>query len=241
MHPDPDTILFIWRQRANEAHRAHLHHEAAVTGGSRSPARRRADAAPGQSREQVSAARHALVTRRFAASILDYLLAGTWAGLVFLALVALPVAATVTTVTTGHLLSAGALTVPVTAVIGLLEAHGSSPGKRLVGLRIVGPSGRRLSRPRALARTALKVSLPWELAHAALWQLHGGRSDAYVELLLLGALALPALAALAILRAKRPWHDRLAGTRLCVEPAPPRSGSTRPEHAHRALGVQPCS
>jgi uncharacterized RDD family membrane protein YckC len=182
-----------------------------------------------------------LATRRFAASAIDYVLAGCWAGLLFLAVAALPMAATVTTVTAGHLLSAGALTLPVTLALGLGEARGGSPGKRVVGLRIVGSSGRGLSRPRALARTTLKVALPWELAHAAIWQLQVGRSGAAVGLLLLGAVALPALATLAILRTKRPWHDLLARTELCASPAQPRWGPARSDHDHRTLGVQPCS
>jgi hypothetical protein len=59
------------------------------------------------------------------------------------------------------------LTVPVTVWLAGWEASpgGATPGKRLLGLRVLTSSGDRPSWPRSLLRTALKFTLPWELAH----------------------------------------------------------------------------
>jgi uncharacterized RDD family membrane protein YckC len=53
---------------------------------------------------------------------------------------------------------------------------GATPGKRLLGLRVLTVSGDRLTWPRSLLRTALKFTLPWELAHNAWWNLLSGQA-----------------------------------------------------------------
>jgi uncharacterized RDD family membrane protein YckC len=81
------------------------------------------------------------------------------------------------------------LTVPVTVWLAGWEASpgGATPGKRLLGLRVLTRSGDRLSWPRSLLRTALKVTLPWELAHTAWWHviLRSGDQGAVLDRLLL--------------------------------------------------------
>lgn len=81
------------------------------------------------------------------------------------------------------------LTVPVTVWLAGWEASpgGATPGKRLLGLRVLTSSGDRLSWPRSLLRTALKFTLPWELAHTAWWNvlLRSGDQGAVLDRLLL--------------------------------------------------------
>lgn len=63
------------------------------------------------------------------------------------------------------------VTVPVSLYFALQEAAPAQAtwGKGRCRLKVVGAGGRQLSFSRALARTALKF-LPWELAHACIWQ-----------------------------------------------------------------------
>ncbi|MFN8637540.1 MAG: RDD family protein [Chloroflexota bacterium] len=74
----------------------------------------------------------------------------------------------------GHALSFLGLTLPVWLYFALTEASSqqATPGKRLLGLRVVTREGRRLSYGRSLLRTALKLA-PWELAHTAIWHTPG--------------------------------------------------------------------
>lgn len=64
------------------------------------------------------------------------------------------------------------VTLPVSLYFALLESSAweASWGKRRRGLRVVDTRGARLSRARALGRTALKF-IPWELSHTLIWQL----------------------------------------------------------------------
>ncbi len=64
------------------------------------------------------------------------------------------------------------ITLPVALYYALLEASSwqASWGKRRMRLRVCGDNGTRLRTARALSRTALKF-IPWELAHACIWQL----------------------------------------------------------------------
>lgn len=59
------------------------------------------------------------------------------------------------------------LVLPATLWLAWREsARGATPGKRLRGLTVVSArTGRRVSFWRALARNALKVTVPWELGH----------------------------------------------------------------------------
>ncbi len=65
---------------------------------------------------------------------------------------------------------------------------------------------------RALIRSAVKVALPWELAHAGLWQLRG-RDVSVLGPVLIGLAYVVAGGQLVLLcRGGRPIHDRLART-----------------------------
>jgi len=81
------------------------------------------------------------------------------------------------------------LTVPVSAWFAGWEAKrgGATPGKRLLGLRVLTTGGGRLVWSRSLLRTGLKVTLPWELAHTAVWNMLAwpGQRSAAVDTVLL--------------------------------------------------------
>ncbi len=64
------------------------------------------------------------------------------------------------------------VTLPVVLYFALMESSAwqASWGKRRCGLRVVDARGARLSRARALRRTALAF-IPWELSHTLIWQL----------------------------------------------------------------------
>jgi uncharacterized RDD family membrane protein YckC len=76
------------------------------------------------------------------------------------------IGAVTTTVTTptgrglAQLVILAVLTVPVTVWLAGWETTGATPGKRLLGLRVLTSSGDRLSWPRSLLWTALKFTLP---------------------------------------------------------------------------------
>ncbi|GHO60923.1 RDD family protein [Ktedonobacter robiniae] len=66
------------------------------------------------------------------------------------------------------------LVLPVLLYFALSE-HSSwqaTWGKRKMGLRVTNASGIRLSLPRSLVRSLLKL-VPWELTHACLWRIPG--------------------------------------------------------------------
>ena len=70
------------------------------------------------------------------------------------------------------------ITLPVTLYFTLMESssHQATWGKRWQGIKVIHKSGNRLSRMRALSRTALKF-IPWELAHTCIWQLSGTNQE----------------------------------------------------------------
>ena len=72
---------------------------------------------------------------------------------------------------TGELTGFLLITLPVTLYFALNEAspRQATWGKRKLGLRVMRLDEQRLSRGRSLWRTALKF-VPWELAHACIWQ-----------------------------------------------------------------------
>jgi uncharacterized RDD family membrane protein YckC len=59
------------------------------------------------------------------------------------------------------------LIVPVTVWLATWESTAATPGKRALGLRVRSSREEGIEWPRALARNALKVALPWELGHTA--------------------------------------------------------------------------
>lgn len=149
-----------------------------------------------------------MLRRRTAATLADYSLVALWAGLLF----------AVTRLTdsfpdsrvVGQLIAVSALTIPATVVLALSEWRGGSPGKRLCRLRVYPASPGRV-----FLRTALKVALPWELAHSAIWQLTVDAAGLGTGAMLVGAYALPIAALVSMARARPTWYDRLAGTTVC--------------------------
>jgi uncharacterized RDD family membrane protein YckC len=109
------------------------------------------------------------------------------------------------------------LTLPVSLWFAGWEAtQGATPGKRVLGLRVVTTGGRRLGWPRSLLRTALKFTLPWELAHTAVWNLLAwpGDGGSAVDAVLLGvanAVIVVDLVSLFVGTRRTPY-DRIAGT-----------------------------
>lgn len=64
------------------------------------------------------------------------------------------------------------VTLPVTLYFSLFESSSwqATPGKRWKNLKVIDEGNACLSRRRALGRTLLKF-VPWELAHACIWQI----------------------------------------------------------------------
>jgi uncharacterized RDD family membrane protein YckC len=118
------------------------------------------------------------------------------------------------------------LTVPVTLWFAWWEAapRGATPGKRLLGLRVSRLNGGGLSGSGSTLRSAVKIAVPWEVAHTAVWNsLVWPGPDAPVNALLFtvanGLLLL--YVAMLLLGAHRPPYDRLAGTIVRVAPQDP--------------------
>ena len=118
------------------------------------------------------------------------------------------------------------LTVPVTVWLAGWEASpgGATPGKRLLGLRVITSSDNRLTWPRSLVRTALKFTLPWELAHTAWWNvlLRSGNHGAMLDRLLL-SLVVAAIAVYLIslfVGSRRAPYDRVTGTFVIAKKTP---------------------
>jgi uncharacterized RDD family membrane protein YckC len=117
-----------------------------------------------------------------------------------------------------QLASIGLLTMPVTLWLAWWEAapRGATPGKRLLGLHVAAANGGAVSRGRSLLRSVLKVALPWELAHTAVWRMlvwPGDPQDraSLVLLLLANGIGVVYLAALFVAGGRTPY-DRIAGT-----------------------------
>ncbi len=123
------------------------------------------------------------------------------------------------------------ITLPVALYFALSEASASQGtwGKRVLGLKVVDGLGRRLGLFRSLGRSALKF-VPWELAHAWIWQITFARdpSSARYTLGLVVVWVLVALnaASVVVSRDRRALYDRAAGT--LVERAARRTAAARP-------------
>lgn len=110
------------------------------------------------------------------------------------------------------------LTLPVTLYFALTEASGrrASLGKRRMRLQVVTvPEGGRLSPRRSLLRSAVKF-LPWELAHASIWQFaFAGADSGVLPIALLTAswvLVLANVGAAVFAPQHRAVHDLVAGS-----------------------------
>ena len=117
-----------------------------------------------------------------------------------------------------QLAAIGLLTAPVTLWLAWWEAapHGATPGKRLLGLQVIVANGDLVSPRRSLLRSVLKVALPWELAHTAVWRLLVWLGDpqdraSLVLLLLANGIGVVYLATLFVGDGRTPY-DRIAGT-----------------------------
>lgn len=111
------------------------------------------------------------------------------------------------------------ITLPVTLYFALPEASPwqATWGKRRMGLTVTDLAGRRLSRARSVGRTALKF-VPWELAHACIWQVSFAK-DPSSPLYALGFAVVWLLVAanvvsLAVSPTRQTLYDRLAGTQV---------------------------
>lgn len=91
----------------------------------------------------------------------------------------------------------------------------ATPGKRRMGLVVVDAAGRRTSRARALARSAVKF-LPWQMGHTAVFHLVAGSTAAGWILLSVGAQLIIALSVvtMASRRDHRALHDMVVRTRV---------------------------
>jgi uncharacterized RDD family membrane protein YckC len=115
------------------------------------------------------------------------------------------------------------LTGPVTLWFAWWEAapRGATPGMRLLGFRVSRLDGGGLSGSGSTLRSAVKIAVPWEVAHTAVGNsLVWPGPDAPVNALLFtvanGLLLL--YVAMLLLGAHRPPYDRLAGTIVRVAP-----------------------
>ncbi|QQE80620.1 RDD family protein [Alicyclobacillus sp. SO9] len=109
------------------------------------------------------------------------------------------------------------LTLPVTVWLAAWEYGAQvTPGKRLMGLKVVTYDGRQLTLRQAFLRSVIKVTPPWELAHAAVWRLvtiHGTGPDIVTYLFLSCSYFIILLnVVLLFLPTSRLLHDRLART-----------------------------
>jgi uncharacterized RDD family membrane protein YckC len=163
--------------------------------------------------------------RRVAAFAVDYGVILAYLGLLALAgALGRAVGALPTEVTTpagrvvAQLVGFAVLTLPVTLWFAGWEAGrgGATPGKRVLGLRVVTTGGQRLGWPRSLLRTVLKFTVPWELAHTAVWNLLAwpGDGGSAVDTVLLGvANAVIAVDLVSLfVGTRRTPYDRIAGT-----------------------------
>jgi uncharacterized RDD family membrane protein YckC len=159
--------------------------------------------------------------RRLGAVALDYLLISAY--LVVLVLVGVALSANAGLAEAlfgsplvGELVGFAVLTLPVVAYFVVSEAssRGATLGKARLGLRVVTVDGRRLGLGGSLVRSGVKF-LPWELAHAAIWQYTVGSGDLLLPNLLLAAcwLLVAVNVGLAAFGDRhRALHDRIAGS-----------------------------
>lgn len=116
--------------------------------------------------------------RRLAAFAVDYVALGVYIGLLWLTAYLLGRAGFFQEVEMtpgrGQALGLVTLTIPVILYFALWDSSRkeATPGKRLLGLRVVSMDRSRLPLGRSLVRSALKFA-PWEAAHFVLWRIPG--------------------------------------------------------------------
>ncbi|MEV6284185.1 RDD family protein [Kribbella sp. NPDC051770] len=112
-----------------------------------------------------------------------------------------------------RVLVAAGLTLPLSAALAAAEATGGSPGKRALGLTVRDESGADPTYRQTLLRTVAKTAVPWELGHQAVWEFRADNTRRGAVLASAAYVAL-GLQAAAILRNRRTYADKLAGTRV---------------------------
>jgi uncharacterized RDD family membrane protein YckC len=116
------------------------------------------------------------------------------------------------------------LTVPVTLWFAGWEAtpRGATPGKRLLGLRVSRLDGGGLSWSDSILRSAVKIAVPWEVAHTAVWNSlvwPGPETPVNAVLFTVANGLLVVNLVTVFLGARRTPYDRLAGTIVQVVPS----------------------
>jgi uncharacterized RDD family membrane protein YckC len=116
------------------------------------------------------------------------------------------------------------LTLPVTLWFAFWEAapRAATPGKRLLGLRVSRPDDGGLSWSGSLLRSAVKIAVPWELAHTGVWNALVWPSQAAPVNVVLFTVANGVLllnVVMLFVGARRPLYDRLADTIVQVVPS----------------------
>jgi uncharacterized RDD family membrane protein YckC len=120
---------------------------------------------------------------------------------------------------TGEISGFFIITLPVTLYFAFFEASmmQATWGKQRLKLQVVGPDQGRISIWRSLARSLLKF-VPWELAHAMIWQIsfaENPESPVYTAgLTLVWVLVGANIASMIFSPTRQTIYDRLAGTRV---------------------------
>lgn len=116
-----------------------------------------------------------------------------------------------------HALAFGTVTLPIVIGFAAFEASPlqGSPGKRLMGLRVVRVDGAPAGFGATLLRNALKF-LPWEIAHLGIWHMPGrpfvDPPAAWNMALWIAALLVAAVYAASLaMGSRRTPYDRIAG------------------------------
>lgn len=116
------------------------------------------------------------------------------------------------------------LTLPVTVWFAFWEAapRGATPGKHLLGLRVRRLDGGGLSWSASLLRNAVKIAVPWELAHTGVWNSlawPGPEASLNTALFIAANGLLVLYVVMLFLGSRRPPYDRLAGTIVQIGPS----------------------
>jgi uncharacterized RDD family membrane protein YckC len=170
----------------------------------------------------VDAASGALWRRRIAATAIDYAIVAGYVcvllaiGLLLLAAGWLPGVSGSGGRLGAQVVTSAVLSAPVTLWLASQEARrGATIGKRRLGLTVVTRRGGRPGWWRSLGRAVLKVFLPWELAHTAIWDLalrpDGGDVLDMAMLAAVYAIVIGYLVSLWVGAGRTPY-DRLTGT-----------------------------
>jgi uncharacterized RDD family membrane protein YckC len=124
----------------------------------------------------------------------------------------------------GQLTVIAVLTVPVTLWFARWEAtpRGATPGKRLLGLRVSRLDGGGLSWSDSILRSTVKIAVPWEVGHTAVWNSlvwPGPETPVNMALFTVANGLLVVNLVTVFLGARRTPYDRLAGTIVQVVPS----------------------